>query len=68
MAKAACFSPYHFLLVFRGLVGETPADFVKRLRLEHAAFQLIFSPRKSITEIVLWLLFLTQLLSARFRY
>ena len=27
-------SPYHFHRVFQALVGETPGDFVKRLRLE----------------------------------
>ena len=36
LAKAACFSPYHFHRIFQGLVGETPSQFVKRLRLERA--------------------------------
>ena len=51
LARAACFSPYHFHRIFCGVVGETPADFVKRLRLDQAAFMLTFNPRKSITEV-----------------
>ena len=36
VARAACFSPYHFHRVFRLLVGESLGDFIKRLRLERA--------------------------------
>lgn len=36
----ACLSPFHFHRVFRGMVGETPMEFVRRLRLERAAWQL----------------------------
>lgn len=36
LADAAAISPFHFHRIFQVLVGETPADFVKRLRLEKA--------------------------------
>lgn len=40
LAKVACFSPFHFHRLFRGLVGETVAGHVRRLRLERAAMRL----------------------------
>ena len=40
LAESACLSPFHFHRVFRGMVGETPMEFVRRLRLERAAWQL----------------------------
>ena len=36
VARAACFSPFHFHRIFRLLVGESLGDFIKRLRLERA--------------------------------
>lgn len=36
VARAACFSPFHFHRIFRSLVGESLNEFVKRLRLERA--------------------------------
>ena len=36
VAKAACFSPFHFHRIFRSLVGESLNEFVKRVRLERA--------------------------------
>jgi AraC family transcriptional regulator len=39
-ASVAAFSTFHFHRVFRGMVGETFADHVRRLRLERAATQL----------------------------
>ncbi|MGH7131734.1 MAG: AraC family transcriptional regulator [Phycisphaerales bacterium] len=36
LARAAMLSPFHFHRVFQALMGETLADFVKRLRLERA--------------------------------
>lgn len=41
MAEEACFSPFHFHRVFRDAVGETPAAFLERLRLERAALLLL---------------------------
>lgn len=40
LAKQAHLSPFHFQRVFTDLVGESPALFVRRLRLERAARRL----------------------------
>ncbi len=50
LAERAYLSPYHFHRVFRAMVGESPAEFVRRLRLERAAYQ-IRRTKDSITEI-----------------
>jgi AraC family transcriptional regulator len=41
LARAAALSPFHFHRVFRGMVGETPLELHRRLRLERAAFSLV---------------------------
>ena len=46
VAKAACFSPFHFHRIFRLLVGESLNEFVKRVRLERA---LMLMSRKGVT-------------------
>jgi len=40
LAEVACFSPYHFHRVFKGMVGESVKEYVRRLRLERAASRL----------------------------
>lgn len=40
LAGIACFSPFHFHRVFRGMVGESVKEHVRRLRLERAAQKL----------------------------
>jgi AraC family transcriptional regulator len=40
LARVAHFSPYHFHRVFRGMVGESVKEHVRRLRLERAALRL----------------------------
>ena len=40
LASPACMAPLHFHRVFRGLIGETPLQLHRRLRLERAAWQL----------------------------
>jgi AraC family transcriptional regulator len=40
LARAACFSPFHFHRVFRALVGEPVYEHMRRLRLERAAQRL----------------------------
>ncbi len=40
LADLACFSPYHFHRVFKGMVGEGLMEHVRRLRLERAAARL----------------------------
>jgi AraC family transcriptional regulator len=48
LASVACFSPYHFHRIFRGLVGEPVAEHLRRLRLERAAGRLKFTDRPVI--------------------
>lgn len=40
LAGIATFSPFHFHRIFRGMVGESVAEHIRRLRLERAAHQL----------------------------
>lgn len=51
MADIASFSPYHFHRIFSYIVGETPNNFVMRIRLERAAQLLQDSPKLSILDI-----------------
>jgi AraC family transcriptional regulator len=53
VARVACFSPYHFHRIFQGLVGETIAAFIKRVRLQRAIFLLAHRKGASLTEIAL---------------
>jgi AraC family transcriptional regulator len=41
LARGAALSPFHFHRVFRGLVGETPLELHRRLRMERAAWTLV---------------------------
>jgi AraC family transcriptional regulator len=43
LARAAALSPFHFHRIFRGMVGETPLELHRRLRMERAAQQLLDS-------------------------
>jgi len=52
LAEVAGFSPYHFHRIFRGMLGESVGEHLRRLRLERAASQLKRSDRP-ITEIAL---------------
>jgi AraC family transcriptional regulator len=45
LAGIACFSPYHFHRIYRGLMRETVADTLRRLRLHRAAGDLTHSRR-----------------------
>ncbi len=40
LARRAAMSPFHFHRVFRGMLGETPLEMHRRLRLERAAWTL----------------------------
>lgn len=53
LAELADLSPFHFHRVFQAMVGETPNDFVKRLRLERALYLMSFGKAKSMTSIAL---------------
>lgn len=50
LAKVACFSPYHFHRIFRGMVGETLAEHIRRLRLERAA-QILQQSNRTVTDL-----------------
>jgi AraC family transcriptional regulator len=52
LAACAHFSPFHFHRIFRGLVGESVKEHVRRLRLERAAHRLRHGGQP-ITEIAL---------------
>lgn len=53
VARVAGFSPHHFHRIFRALMGETLAQFVKRVRLERAVSLLSHQPDRSLTDIAL---------------
>ena len=53
LAKTACFSAFHFHRIFAAMTGETLNRFIRRLRVEKAASQLLVNPGKSVTEIAL---------------
>jgi AraC family transcriptional regulator len=50
LAREAALSPFHFHRVFRGMLGETPLEMHRRLRLERSASELLGSHR-SVTAI-----------------
>ncbi|HVM61985.1 MAG TPA: AraC family transcriptional regulator [Verrucomicrobiae bacterium] len=52
LAALACLSPYHFHHVFTGMLGESLASHIRRLRLERAAWRLKLS-RMPVVEIAL---------------
>jgi AraC family transcriptional regulator len=53
VASVACFSKYHFHRIFTALVGESLADYIRRLRLERAAIFLETRPGMTVTEVAL---------------
>jgi len=65
LAAIACFSPYHFHRIFSAFVGEPPAEYVRRLRLERAAILLGSDPARPVTDIALACGFSTSALFCR---
>jgi AraC family transcriptional regulator len=53
IAKAAFFSPYHFHRIFSSIIGETPDDYIRRVRLENAARLLWSYKNLSVTDIAM---------------
>jgi AraC family transcriptional regulator len=51
LSRVAKLSPFHFHRVFQALVGATPAEFVRRLRLEKALGLMAHSRAPSLTSI-----------------
>lgn len=53
IAESAAFSRFHFHRIFKAVVGETVADFTRRLRLELAANRLLSAQFSDITTVAL---------------
>lgn len=53
LARVACFSKYHFHRIFLAVSGETLFGYIRRRRVEKAAYLLCVSPRTTITDIAL---------------
>lgn len=53
LADVAGFSRFHFHRIFSSAVGETVAEFIKRIRLQQAASRLFDHPEESITDVAL---------------
>lgn len=51
MADIACLSPFHFHRLFNAVLGETPSQFIRRIRLEKTAHKLMLEKHKPITQI-----------------
>ncbi|MCP4114606.1 MAG: helix-turn-helix domain-containing protein [Desulfobacteraceae bacterium] len=51
IADHCCFSRHYFNRLFKSVTGESIYGFVRRLRLERAAFELIKFPHLSITDV-----------------
>jgi AraC family transcriptional regulator len=51
IADHCCFSRYYFNRLFKSVTNENIYGFIKRLRIETAAFKLIKFPHLSITEV-----------------
>ncbi|HEX3556322.1 MAG TPA: AraC family transcriptional regulator [Thermoanaerobaculia bacterium] len=49
-AASACFSPFHYHRLFRRAFGETPHEFLTRLRLDEAK-RLLAAGERSVTDI-----------------
>jgi len=65
LASVAHFSPFHFHRIFSALVGEPPAEYVRRLRLEKAAGLLVNDLSSTVTGIALACGFSTSALFCR---
>ncbi|HHD81947.1 MAG TPA: AraC family transcriptional regulator, partial [Campylobacterales bacterium] len=53
VSKISGFSKFHFHRLFKAYTGETLHQFIKRIRLERAAFLLVFQKHRSITDVAL---------------
>ncbi|HRZ42721.1 MAG TPA: AraC family transcriptional regulator [Bacteroidales bacterium] len=51
LASEASFSRFHFNRIFRAFTGETPFQFITRVRLEKAATLLVIRHQDSVTDI-----------------
>lgn len=51
LSAIANYSPFHFQKIFKQVTGESPKEYITRVRLETAAHAVIIQPQKSIKEI-----------------
>lgn len=51
LAEVAHFSKFHFNRIFQAMVGETPFQFILRVRIEKAASLILLNKSEPITEI-----------------
>lgn len=65
LATQANFSPFHFHRIFTALVGEPPAEYTRRLRLEKAARLLAADSSSTVTGVALSCGFSTSALFCR---
>ena len=53
LADRACFSPYHFHRIFKEYTGETPSNYVRRVRLQKAITKIEHGGRRSLSGVAL---------------
>lgn len=53
VAEVSGFSKFHFHRIFSAFMGETLNSYIKRVRIEKAAYLLVSNPKDSITKIAL---------------
>ncbi len=53
LSEIAHYSPFHFHRIFKSVVGESPSDFIHRVRIEKAANLLLHQHRHPVTEIAM---------------
>lgn len=51
LSAVAAFSKFHFNRIFKALIGESPFQYIQRIRLEKCAANMLSNPNDSITEI-----------------
>lgn len=54
LADLASFSPFHFQRVFKYIVGETPKQYIQRVRLERASHYIALKSETSLLEVALF--------------
>jgi AraC family transcriptional regulator len=53
LSDIACFSKFHLLRIFKAITGETIGECISRIRIEKAAFFLLYNQSASVTAIAL---------------
>lgn len=51
LSRVANFSEFHFHRIFKSITNETLTQYIQRIRIEKAAFQLLYNPSNTITDI-----------------